>query len=117
MDYQPYLTRLKKEKARNRKLALERRERALRAIPKISNLLKKKFEVDKVYLFGSCISSEYFHQRSDVDIGVQSLSSDNYLTATYDVNTLEHGFKVDLINMKTCDDDLRNKILREGREI
>ncbi len=117
MDYQPYIARLKQEKEKTRSRNAARRKAALRASEELAKMLKADFGVRNVWLFGSCLHEEYFHQRSDIDLGVHGLDPELSLKALYEVNARHHGFKVDLVELETCDDFLRKKILTEGREL
>jgi predicted nucleotidyltransferase len=117
MDYQPYIDRLKREKANARQQLAAKRRRALQAAKKLATLLKKDFGVERVFLFGSCLHEEYFHQRSDIDLGVEGLHWEDSFKALFEVNTQGHGFEVDLIELETCDAFLRKKILAEGKEL
>lgn len=117
MDYQPYIDRLKREKAKTRQQLAARRMRALEAAENLARMLKEDFNVERVIVFGSCLNEDYFHQRSDIDLGVKGLAADDFLRALYEVNVIHHGFKVDLIDVDTCDDFLKRKILTEGREL
>ncbi len=117
MDYQPYINRLKREKDKQRSLASFKRKKAVQTARKISKILKTSFGAQKVYLFGSCLSEEYFHLNSDIDLAVLGLSSDNFCRALYEVNVIENGFKVDLVDLETCRIWLSQRILKEGKEL
>lgn len=111
MDYQPYIDRLKREKEKERRLREERRFRALHAAKRMSSLLKGDFGAKKIYLFGSSLEEGYFYFHSDIDLGVKGIPPRKFLRACYEVNALDHGFKVDLIELETCDDFLKGRIL------
>ncbi|NIR51489.1 nucleotidyltransferase domain-containing protein [candidate division KSB1 bacterium] len=117
MNYQPYIDRLKKEKEKEKKLRANRRRRALEVAKELSTLLKNEFGAKKVYLFGSSLSNDTFYLHSDIDLGVEGIAPEKYLRALYEVNALHHGFKVDLIDLETCDDYLKRRILTKGREL
>jgi len=117
MNYQPYIQRLKVEKEQEGRLASIKRKQALRIAKKISRILKEKFGAEKVYLFGSCLSEEFFHINSDLDIAEIGLSTDDFLLALYEVNTLEADFNVDLVDLSKGETRMAQKILKEGIEL
>ncbi|MFQ5708376.1 MAG: nucleotidyltransferase family protein [bacterium] len=117
VNYEPYIARLKREKAKERKLAADRRKQALQAAKQIAALLKQKFGAEQVFVFGSTLSEEYFRLHSDIDIAVKGLTAENFFRAYYEAYYADHGFKVDLIDLRTCSDFLKRKIIQEGREL
>lgn len=121
IDYQPYIEHLKAEKLKQKQQAVQRRKKALQVARKLARVLKEKYGVQKVYLFGSCVEKEYFHLRSDIDLAVQGLAPEKFLAAYTDMNfgegELWHEFKVDLVDLERCSENWRKRILEFGKEI
>ena len=117
MNLQPYIDRLKEQKAEERRQRRKRRALALRTAEELAARLKRDFGARRVYLFGSALADEYFYLTSDIDLAVEGLPKENYFLALFEVNAHEAGFKVDLIELETCDERLKRKVLREGKEL
>lgn len=78
--------------------------------------LGKKYNLDKIYLFGSLLDKEKFYPGSDIDLAVSGLKAEDYLDLWGDLeDRLHHSF--DLVNLDTANDRLRNFICREGEVI
>ena len=117
MNYQPYINRLKREKEKRRKLNEVRRLEGMAAARRTAAFLRESFRAKNVFLFGSCLHKEHFHQRSDVDLGVEDLASEDFLRALFEVNDRDRNFKIDLIDLGACDNFLRRKIFNEGMKL
>lgn len=103
--------RLKVEKERRRRRA---REGAL-AARKCACLLYEKYGVYKVYLIGSLLEPEAFHDRSDIDLVVEGLPPRFYFKALAELwRELPAGMKLDLIPFEDADPELRKRVLEEG---
>jgi predicted nucleotidyltransferase len=64
-------------------------------------LLKERFKVDNVYLFGSVTGDSIWHERSDLDIAVEGLKPIDYmraLNAVYEL--LPDGLELDLVSLE-----------------
>lgn len=117
MDYQPYIDRLKRLKQVEKRKRAESRTRAQQAADQIADLLKSDFGAEEVYLFGSTLIQDYFYLHSDIDIGVKGMALEKFLLAVYEVNAMDHGFKVDLVDLTKCDDSLKRRIVEGGRKL
>jgi predicted nucleotidyltransferase len=70
-----------------------------------------EYEIDRAYLFGSITRSGKFHPRSDVDIAVESISSEHHFIAISKLTEyLERD--VDIILLKNC--HFAHRIREEG---
>jgi predicted nucleotidyltransferase len=57
------------------------RAEALKKGEECARMLKERFGVKKVYLFGSVTGSSPWHERSDLDIAVEGLAPEDYFRA------------------------------------
>ncbi|MGM0438338.1 MAG: nucleotidyltransferase family protein [Bacillota bacterium] len=82
----------------------------------VAEKIGKKYELKRVYLFGSLINRDNFHLKSDIDLGVKGIDSKNYLKLWGEFEKeLDHSF--DLVNMNKCDERLKKHIKKEGEII
>lgn len=82
---------------------------------KCARLLYEKYGVHKVYLVGSLIEPETFHDRSDIDLVVEGLPPHLYFRALAELwRELPAGSKLDLIPFEDADTELRKRVLEEG---
>ncbi len=114
--YGKYITswneRLKSERLDRKKRA----ERARIIAFKCAEVLAGRYGVDKVYLTGSAVGGERFHDRSDIDLVVKGLSSKRYIAALNDVWDIvsEGGFEVDLIPFEDASARMKNRVISDG---
>jgi predicted nucleotidyltransferase len=80
-------------------------------------LLRTQFGAQKVLLFGSFVHPEWFTRWSDIDLAAWEIPHDKFYAAVAVVTGLSPAFKVDLVDIESCQPGLRESILREGREI
>lgn len=90
--------------------------KALAIAEECAYVLKERFGVQKVYLFGSVTGESPWHDRSDIDIAVEGLTPQNYLKA---LSTLDEllplGLEIDLITMEDASPKLMANILGEKK--
>jgi len=73
----------------------------------------KKFNLKRVYLFGSLVRKENFHKNSDIDLAVEGLKSEKYLQAWGELEeALNHPF--DLVQIEKATGTLKEIIKNEG---
>jgi predicted nucleotidyltransferase len=89
------------------------KERAIMA----ANLLKTKYGAKRVLLFGSICRNAYVHKRSDIDLLVEGLDSDDLLHAGFDAWMITRPFDVDIIPIERADKAIVENALREGVEL
>ena len=63
-------------------------------------LLKQEFKATKVALFGSMLSFSQIHERSDVDLDVWGLNSQDYYRAVGCLLALDSKIQVDLVQVE-----------------
>ena len=60
-------------------------------------MLYEEFEATQVAVFGSLAQQNLFSERSDIDIVVWGLASDEYLSAVSETIGFSQEFKIDLV--------------------
>ena len=91
----------------------ERWARAQAALPKILELLREQFGVERVRVFGSLIDKDRYTRWSDVDIAVWGLAPEQYYRAVEAVNDLAEDIKVDVIDFPRCHSLTLKQIIEE----
>jgi predicted nucleotidyltransferase len=88
----------------------------IREAQRLSQHLVDDFGVESVYLFGSLAWSDIHTPETDIDLAVSGLPSERFLEA---VGYLERAskFPVDLVNLESVPDHLRQRILAEGKKL
>lgn len=93
----------------------QRREKAWQLVEVATSLLKEKFRATKVVVFGSLLESERFNLWSDVDIAAWGISPEDTFQAIGEVKELDETIEVNLVDVETCQSELLEKILKEGK--
>jgi predicted nucleotidyltransferase len=94
-----------------------RRRQAWRQARRAAVLLKHDYGATRVVAFGSLAHGAWFHVRSDVDLAVEGLSPGTVWRAWSAIERLVPGFAVDLIELETATDRLRQRIQEQGKEL
>lgn len=84
---------------------------------KAADLLRDRFAVQRVAVFGSLVHPEQFHGRSDVDLAVWGLDEGDYLRAVAAVTGLDKEISVDLIAVEEAPESLSDLIRDEGSSL
>jgi predicted nucleotidyltransferase len=84
------------------------RKRAFTKAKKAAVFLAKKYDVDKVVLFGSVISGT-FNKASDIDIAVSGLPAEIYIRAIVELEELINA-NVDLKPIEECKGLIKDRI-------
>ena len=96
----------------------ERRAReAWEVAQRAAVLLKSRFDVQRVILFGSLARRDRFHQRSDIDLAVEGIEGRDFWRAWSALDTLGREWEIDLVDVETAPLSLRSEIEREGVEL
>jgi len=90
------------------------REYAWQLARRAAKLLKEKYGVSRVVLFGSLLHPGRFTSRSDVDLAAWGLTSTNWLQAIAAVRNLSDQIELNLIDVTCCSPELLAVIEREG---
>jgi len=93
------------------------RERLLSRIREAATLLKSRFGVQRVILFGSLAHAAWFAPDSDVDLAVEGLRGEAYWQAWRLLEEIIHDRPVDVIEIETASESLRRAIQRYREEL
>lgn len=91
-----------------------RREYAWRLARQAASLLKEKYGVQRVVLFGSLTHPDRFTQWSDIDLAAWGLTSSNWLQAMAAVRALSDEIDLNLVDVTSCSEELLAAIEEEG---
>lgn len=93
----------------------ELRKKAMAVARRAAELLKEKYHVEAVYLFGSLAEKDsIFDEHSDLDLAVIGLDEREYLKVVSRLLDLDPALDVDLVEMENAPASLSEKIKREG---
>jgi len=109
-----YIEARKKFEEEEKKLLDIRYEKALNLAKEISEILYKKYKAKKVILVGSLKDKELFTKWSDIDLAVAGISNKDYFKALSEVLSLSVDFKIDIIDLDSCEEEIRNRLEGEG---
>ena len=94
-----------------------RRRKAWRLARRAAAFLKQEYGATRVVAFGSLSHGGWFHVHSDLDLAVEGLKPGVIWRAWCAVERVIPGFEVDLIELETATDLLRQRIREQGREL
>ncbi len=93
---------------------MDRREELRRVAIHCIEVLKDKYKVTRVYIIGSLVKG-YVHKRSDIDLVVEGLSPDLYMSALTELwDILPNDIELNLIPFEDAFESLKQKAMREG---
>jgi predicted nucleotidyltransferase len=114
-DVTPYVTAWRERRRQEREQLVERLEAGRKAAHRCAQFLARQYGVNRVYLFGSMVGNTLIHQRSDIDLAVEGLSSEDYLHALTELwMLLPPGFELDLVPLEDAFAEMIERIQREG---
>ena len=93
------------------------RQRLFGLVRKAADLLKSRFGVRRVILFGSLARTEPFYAKSDVDLAVEGLNGDDYWEAWRMVEEIIADRPVDLVDVETATPSVLKAIQRYGIDL
>ena len=93
------------------------RERLMAAAHQAAILLRRRFAMQRVILFGSLADGDWFSDSSDIDIAVEGLAPGNYWEAWRLVESVISERPVDLVEIEAAGESLRRLIERQGVEL
>lgn len=82
-----------------------------------AQLLRERYGVSRVRVFGSLVHAERFHEDSDIDLAVEGLKIDDYWEAVTSILFLDEQFPVELVDRATCSPDMWEVVEREGIDL
>jgi predicted nucleotidyltransferase len=81
----------------------------------IASMLYKKFSVQKVFLIGSLLDFDWFHDHSDIDIVVEGLDPKQYFKAWLEIENITDGEPFHLIDINDISEEFYSKVITKGR--
>lgn len=92
-----------------------RRQKAGELAKQAAIILKDKFHVKKVVVFGSLLREYCFNLWSDVDIAAWGIAPQYTLLAMEMVRDLSQEIDINLVDIETCSQELKKVIETEGK--
>lgn len=103
----------REESLRERQL----RRKALARAKQVTDLLKNKYRVEKVYLYGSLAWGK-FTRRSDIDLLIMGFrDSEHFWRMQVEAEEIASPFPISVVCFEEALPSLRNRVLREGVQI
>lgn len=96
---------------------IKEREQLLERVHEAATILKNQFGAKNVILFGSLVHGAWFTSKSDVDLAVKGLDANHYWKAWGVVEEIISDRVVELVDLETARDSLREEILQYGIEL
>jgi len=112
-----YIEWLRHSASQRRPLPEGRLARAWRVARRAARLLRKRYGVPRVRVFGSLLHPRRFHAGSDIDLAVEGLAVCDYWDALADVLFLDDEMRVDLVDPSTCSSAIWAVVEREGVDL
>lgn len=103
-----------REETRQRQVQV-RFDRAWQTARLGAKLLREKYAIPQVWVFGSLLRPERFYERSDIDLAVWELEDQNWLQVLGDLFEIDADFSIDLVELKFTTESLRQRVLEEGQ--
>lgn len=118
-QWQPYIEAARQRPAPPELTPAEQqqREQLLVRVRQVATELKSRFRAKRVILFGSLAYADWFAPDSDVDLAVEGLRAKDYWQAWRLAEEIIEHRPVDLIEIETAKESLRQAILRYGMEL
>jgi predicted nucleotidyltransferase len=117
-ELMPYVEALRKQKPVELTAEqIAQREELIQRARQAAEMLRQKYNVRRVVLFGSLVHEAWFHEKTDVDMAVEGGEGFDYFAAWGDVEKLFPDRKLDFIDWDMATDSLRNAINRKGLEL
>lgn len=95
----------------------EEYELLLGRIREVADELRRRFDVQRIVLFGSIAHKAWFTSGSDVDLAVEGLNVKDYWDAWKVAEDILVGRTVDLIEIEKAKPSLKQSIIRTGIEL
>lgn len=116
-DIDVYVTTAKRKIDQEQHELMLRKDRAWETARRAAILLKEKFGVSRVVIFGSLVHKGCFTRWSDVDIAAWGISPEDTFRAMSTVMDVAADIEVNLIDVGVCHPALLDVIEREGIEL
>lgn len=105
---------LRRAAAGRRPVPEEQVARGWQLAHRAARLLRKRYNVTRIRVFGSLLHPSQFHAGSDVDLAVEGLAVCDYWDALADVLFLDDAITIDLVDPDTCPPAIWAIVEREG---
>lgn len=92
----------------------ERLARATVVAQQAAALLKERYQVAQVAVFGSLVHPALFHAHSDIDLAMWGLAECNYYRAVGELQALNPEFGIDLIRVEEASVLLQQTLAQES---
>ena len=112
-----YRATAQRRRRQEKKEINQRREKAWQVARQAARLLRERFHVSRVVVFGSLAREEGFTRWSDVDIAAWGIAPEDTFRAIGAVMDLETEIPVNLVDVNTARPSLLAAIEREGIEL
>ncbi len=80
-----------------------------------AQILQQEFGAQQVAVFGSMLTRDRVHERSDLDLAVWGLEPSRYYQAVSRLLDLDPSLDIDLVEVERAKPNIRAAIEREGR--
>ena len=101
--------RAEREAARRCELATRARSEARR----VAHMLVHEFGASRVYLFGSLVQDDRFHERSDIDLAVEGIAPERFFKVWAAVGA-HSDVPIELVDLDEVGELMRTLILQYG---
>ena len=111
-----YRATARQREEQERQAQAQRARRAWTLAQQAAAPLKDQLDTRRVVLLGSLARRDFFHRRSDVDLAVEGIKSQDFWRAWNALDKLGCEFETNLADVETASPSLRLEIEREGVE-
>jgi len=110
-EYRSLWEEREEEEKRKRILAIEKAR-------EVAKILKGKYKVKEVILFGSLVwRPDFLWRGTDIDLLVKGLKDEKYFEALGDISTTSHPFHIDLVPFEKAWPLIKRRALEEGMRL
>jgi predicted nucleotidyltransferase len=114
-DYRPYIRAWRKRWAKREQERLDRAQQLRQIARECAHRLMRDYDAERVYLFGSLLSDDRVHDRSDIDLAVEGLDGSLYFRALADLwKLLPEGAELDLVPLEQAWPSMLERVKSEG---
>jgi predicted nucleotidyltransferase len=92
-------------------------EHAWETARKAAKLLKDRYGVNRVRVFGSLVQEWRFHPGSDIDLAVEGLEPADYWEALTSVMFLDDQVSIEMVDQTTCRPEIWSAVEQEGIDL
>ena len=114
---QAYIAHFRQRQIRERLQQQQHHQHGWEQASIAANILKQRYSVKSVFLFGSLLAPETVHPNSDIDLAVWGLPLENYSDAVGTLLLAVKGISIDLVRLEAAPPNLKTAILQTGVEL